>query len=214
MMPIELSAGLKQKIQEGVALLKNGGVIAYPTDTVYGLGAGMEFRQAVERVYQIKERPMSMPLPLLIADIDELDNLTEAVSETANILIKQFWPGGLTLVFNALPAVPEIITAGAETVAIRIPAHPMALALIRGLGMPLVGTSANLSGKASALTADEVAAQVGDRIDMVVDGGRCPGGIESTIIDVSGEKPKILRAGAVTEQTIERMTGIIFREEP
>ena len=214
MMPIELSAGLKQKIQEGVALLKNGGVIAYPTDTVYGLGAGMEFRQAVERVYQIKERPMSMPLPLLIADIAQLDNLTESVSETANTLIKQFWPGGLTLVFKAIPGVPEIITAGANTVAIRIPAHPVALALIRGLGMPLVGTSANLSGKASALTADEVGEQIGDRIDMVVDGGRCPGGIESTIIDVSGEKPKILRAGAITEQEIEKATGIIFREEP
>ena len=208
-MPSKLSLNIKEQVEKGVSILKNGGVIAYPTDTVYGLGAGIGFPLAIERIYAVKERPLSMPLPLLLADVSQLTELAEFVSPVARLLIKDFWPGGLTLVLPASSSVPAIITAGGETVAVRIPDHPVPIALIRGLGTPIVGTSANLSGQPSVLTADKVYSQIGDKIDYVINDGRCPGGKESTIIDVTGEKPVVLREGAISLAEIERVCGSI-----
>jgi len=197
---------IQQQIEKGIAILKQGGLVAFPTDTVYGLGAGAYLPQAVERVYQVKARPRNMPLPLLLADISQINEVAEPVSPLAWRLIHRFLPGALTLVLPKSKAVPDILTAGGSTIAIRIPAHPIPIALIQGLGTPIVGTSANLSGQPSPLTADEVYAQLGDRIDLIIDGGRCPGGKESTIVDVTGLAPVILREGAISREEIEKIS--------
>jgi len=197
----------------GISILKQGGLVAFPTDTVYGLGAGVNIPQAVERVYRVKERPSSMALPLLLADISQISEVAELVPPIAWLLAKKFLPGALTMVLSKSRSVPDIITAGGKTVAIRIPAHPVPVALVRGLGAPIIGTSANLSGKPSALTADEVYSQFGDKVDLVIDGGKCQGGRESTIIDVTGEVPEILREGAISKKTLRQVCGsIIFRQ--
>ena len=207
------SSDIQQQVEMGVSILRQGGLVAFPTDTVYGLGAGVNIPQAVKRVYRVKERPSNMALPLLLADMSQISEVAELVSPIAWLLASKFLPGALTIVLPRSKSVPEIITAGGKTVAIRIPAHPVPVALVRGLGMPIVGTSANLSGKPSALTADEVCSQFGDKVDLVIDGGKCPGGRESTVVDVTGEVPVILREGAISEKELRQVCGnIIFRQ--
>ena len=209
----ELPPGIRRQVDEGISILKQGGIVAYPTDTVYGLGAGAELLRAVERVYQVKERPRHMPFPLLLARTSQIREIADSVPPIAWLLARNFLPGALTLVLRRSNSVPDIITGGGATVAARIPAHPVPVALADGLGMPIVGTSANLSGKPSAPTAEEVSSQFGDKIDLVIDGGRCPGGKESTIVDVTGEIPVILREGAISKEEIGRVCGdIMFKE--
>ena len=204
-----LDKSLQKQVAMGIAILRQGGLVAFPTDTVYGLGVGVNIPQAVERVYQVKGRPANMALPLLLADISQISEVAESVPPIAWILAKNFLPGALTMVLSRSRSVPDTITAGGETVAIRIPAHPVPIALVRGLGMPIVGTSANLSGKPSALTANDVYSQFRDKVDLVIDGGRCPGGRESTIIDVTGKVPVILREGAISERELRQVCGSI-----
>ena len=209
----ELTENLREQVKKGVAVLKQGGVIAYPTDTVYGLGAGAFLTDAVKRIFKVKERPLNMPLPLLLAGVNQIDALTETISTEARLLIDAFLPGALTLVLPAAESVPVIITAGGNTVAVRIPAHPVPLALIEGLGTPIVGTSANLSGQSSVLTADDVRMQIGDKIDFIIDGGKCPGGKESTVVDVTGENPVVLRAGAIPIEELRKICPDISLKE-
>lgn len=205
---------IEQQINKAISILRKGGLVVYPTDTVYGLGASMANIPAIERIFQVKGRPKGMALPLLLSDNAQIELLTKSVSTSAWRLIKKFLPGALTIILPKSDAVPDIITGGGKTVAFRIPSHPTPLALIRGLGKPIVGTSANLSGQPSPLTATEVQDQLGDKIDMLIDGGRCPGGIESTIIDLSGEKPIIRRQGAITlEKLREICPDIVTAEE-
>ncbi len=194
---------IQAQIEKGVTILRGGGIVAYPTDTVYGLGASAVLPQAVERVYTIKERPRTMPFPLLVANVEQIISLAEAVSPLAWRLIEKFLPGALTLVLSKSSTAPGAVTGAGGTIAVRIPAHPVPLALIEGLGAPLVGTSANISGQPSPLTADGVRSQLADRVDLIIDGGRCPGGRESTVVDVTGETPVILREGAISRAEIE-----------
>ena len=201
----KLSLSIQQQVEQGISILKQGGIVAFPTDTVYGLGACIGIRYAVERVYRVKERPRSMALPLLLADASQIGEVAEPVPQIAWLLADKFLPGALTMVLHKSESVPDIITGRGKTVAIRIPAHPVPVALARGLGAPIVGTSANLSGKPSALTADEVHAQLGDKVDLIIDGGRCPGGKESTIIDLTGETPVVLREGAISREELEQV---------
>ena len=209
----KLPPDIQRQVDKGISILKRGGIVAFPTDTVYGLGACANRRQAVERVYQVKERPRSMALPLLLADTSQISEVAEPVPPIAWLLARNFFPGALTIVLHKSSSVLDIITAGGLTVAVRIPAHPIPVALADGLGMPIVGTSANLSGKPSVLTADEVYAQFDGKIDLVIDGGRCPGGRESTIVDVSGETPVVLREGAISGEELKRVCGsIVFQE--
>ena len=197
---------LEKQIIKAVSILKNGGVVAYPTDTVYGLGACMMDTKAVDRIFQVKGRPKGMALPVLLADRLQIAEIVTSVSPAAKRLADEFFPGALTIILPKSAVVPDIITGGGRTVAFRIPNHPVPLSLIKGLGKPIVGTSANLSGHPSTLTAEEVRFQIGDKIDMVIDGGKCPGGIESTVIDLSGEKPVVRRQGAIS---IERLRQIL-----
>ncbi len=207
------SLSMQQQLEKGISILKEGGIVAFPTDTVYGLGACITIPQAVERVYRVKERPRNMPFPLLLGDISQITRVAETVPPVAWLLIQRFLPGALTIVLPKSDSIPAFITAGGTTIGIRIPAHPVPIALIKGLGVPVVGTSANLSGKPSPLTADEVYAQLGDKVDLIIDGGRCPGGKESTIVDVTGETPVILREGAISQEELEQVCGSTILKE-
>ena len=198
-------ADLEKQIKKAISILKKGGVVAYPTDTVYGLGACMTDTAAVDRIFQVKGRPKGMALPVLLTDKVQMESILTSVPLSARRLADEFFPGALTIILPKSNSVPDIITGGGRTVAFRIPDHRVPLALIKGLGKPIVGTSANLSGQPSALTAAEVQAQIGDKIDMVIDGGRCPGGIESTVIDLSGKKPVVRRQGAISIEKLRKI---------
>ena len=212
-MASNLSSAIQQQIEQGILILKQGGIVAFPTDTVYGLGTLPNQRHTVERVYKVKKRPQNMALPLLLADISQITDIASSVPPIAWLLARKFLPGALTLVLYRSHLVPDIITAGSETVAVRIPSHPIPVALAEGLGMPIVGTSANLSGKPNALTAGEVYTQFGDKIDFIIDGGRCPGGIESTVIAVTGDKPVVLREGAISVKEINQVCDSAISRE-
>jgi L-threonylcarbamoyladenylate synthase len=194
---------LQQEITKGVEILRKGGVIAFPTDTVYGLGADVFNTRAVERVYEIKNRSKSRQFPLLIADAKQLTTLAESIPEIAWLLARRFWPGGLTLVLSKKDSLPAYL-GSQPTIAVRIPNHPVCLALIKGLGHPVTGTSANTSGQPATLTADEVGQQLEGKIDLIINGGRCPGGKESTIVDITGEPPMILRQGIIPSHEIDK----------
>ena len=190
------------QIEKGLAILRQGGVIAFPTDTVYGLGADAFNSGAVRRIYTIKNCPEDRQFPLLIADVDNLTALAERIPEIARFLARQFWPGGLTLVLPRKDSVPRYLASG-PGIAVRIPNHPVCLALIRRLGNPLIGTSANISGQPAAVTAEEVRQGLGGKIDLIIDGGRCPGGRESTVVNVTHEPPTILREGIIPAPEID-----------
>ncbi len=205
---------LQQQVEKGISILRQGGLVAYPTDTVYGLGACASLPQAVERIYEVKRRSRNMALPLLLADVSQINEVAESAPPLAWLLIRSFLPGALTIVLPKSNSVSDVISAGGTTIAIRIPAHPVPIALVEGLGAPIVGTSANLSGQPSPLTADEVYSQLGDKIDLIIDGGRCPGGKESTIVDVTGQTPVVLREGAISMEELKQVCGnILFRGE-
>jgi L-threonylcarbamoyladenylate synthase len=194
---------LQREIEKGVKILQMGGVIAFPTDTVYGLGADTSNSTAVERIYEIKNRPKHRQLPLLIADVERLTTLAEPIPEIAWFLARRFWPGGLTLVLPKIDSVPAYLASG-PTIAVRVPNHPVCRALIQHLGNPIIGTSANISGQPAALTAEEVGQQLGGKIDLVINGGKCPGGKESTVVDVTCESPIILRQGIIPSHEIDK----------
>jgi len=205
----KLPSSIQQQVENGISILKQGGLVAFPTDTVYGLGAGANLLQAVEKVYQVKRRPCDRALPLLLADISQISEVAYPVSRVAWLLARTFLPGALTMVLPKSKSVPDIVTGGGNTVAVRVPAHPVPVALARGLGTPIVGTSANISGKPSPLTAGEVSVQFGDRIELIIDGGRCPGGRESTVVDVTGKVPLVLREGAISRAELQQVCEII-----
>jgi len=191
-----LSAG-EEAIDVAARILAEGGLVAFPTDTVYGVGAHAFQPDAVERIYMAKVRPRDKAIPILLAQADDLALVAEGITETAWLLAERFWPGGLTLVLPKKANVPDVVSAGGPTVAVRVPDHPVPLALIAALGAPLAATSANLSGRPSLVTAGEVEAELGGRIELILDGGRCPGGVPSTVLDLTTDPPTILRAGAI-----------------
>jgi len=198
-----LPPALQEQVQAGIELLRKGGVVAFPTDTLYGLGADFSSRSAVQRVLNIKGKPEHMGLPLLLSGADELSQVTRDVPEEVWLLIRRFWPGALTLVVPRLSIVSDLVTGGRDSVAVRVPDHPVPRALAHGLGRPITGTSANRSGQPSALTAEEVQQQLGTSVDLVIDGGAAPLGLQSTIVDATGRMPKLLRAGAVSLSAIQ-----------
>ncbi len=194
---------LPREIDKGVTILRKGGVIAFPTDTVYGLGADAFNTTAVERIYKIKNRSRHQQLPLLIADVEQLTALANPIPGIAWFLTRHFWPGGLTLVLAKTDAVPAHLAPG-TTIAVRIPNQHVCLALIKNLGNPIIGTSANISGQPPALTSDEVRQQLAGKIDFVLNGGKCPGGKESTVVDITHGTPAILRQGIISSYDIDK----------
>lgn len=212
-MPIISSGGKvllagPQGVGEAVRVLRAGGLVVFPTDTVYGLGADPFNAEAVARVYQVKGRAAAKPLQLLLADPAQLPRVAAALPERAQRAARGFFPGGMTLVLKRAPGLPPGVVAGGETVGVRVPDHPLCLELLRAFGGPLAATSANRSGQPSPTTAQEAAAQVGAAVDLVLDGGPCPLGRESTVLDLSGPRPRLLREGAVSRQEVERVLGV------
>ena len=196
-----LSAEAPEALRQAVAVLQRGGLVAFPTDTVYGVGAAAFAAEAVQRLYEVKGRSAEKAIAVLVAREADLTQVAAALTPSARALALRFWPGPLTLVVPKHPALPEAVSAG-PTVGVRQPDHPVAQALLR-LSGPLAATSANLSGQSSATTAEEVLSQLGGRIDLLLDGGQTPGGVASTVIDCTAEPPVILRPGPISAATIE-----------
>ena len=191
-----LSADDPESIMAAASLLSAGRVIAFPTDTVYGLGAHGFVSRAVEELYALKGRHRQKAIPLLIGDIADLTSVAASVSESAWCLAERFWPGPLTLVLPRAQGLLDVLTAGGPSIAVRLPAHAQALRLIKTVGVALAVTSANLSGQKEAVTAEEVAEAFGDRVPLILDGGRCPGETPSTVVDVTVSPARIRRRGA------------------
>lgn len=195
-------------LEEAGRVLRSGGLVAFPTETVYGLGADAFNPAAVARIFEVKGRPASDPLIVHIADREDLYRVAREVPEVALRLAEQFMPGPLTFVLWKRPEVPDVITAGKPTVAVRMPAHPIALGLIRAAGVPVVAPSANRFGHTSPTRAEHVLDDLGGKVDLVLDAGPTPVGVESTIIDLTQSPPVILRPGGVPREALERILGV------
>lgn len=200
MKTIVISTTNPAAIGTALKVLAEGGIIAFPTDTVYGLAAPAFSADGIEKLYQIKDRSLTKAIPILIGSIDQLDQISPGLPAEAQKLAARFWPGALTLVIPRSPALPAVLSAG-PTVAVRMPDHAFALELMRQSG-PLAATSANLSGQANPLSAEDVLAQLGGRVDLVLDGGKVDGGIPSTIVDCTSPEISILRQGAIPDEDI------------
>ncbi len=194
-------------ISEAADILLAGGLVAFPTETVYGLGADGLNPEAVARIYAAKGRPATNPVILHVADAVSAQSLVSQWPDTARILVERYWPGPLTLVLPAAEAVPSIVRAGGSTVALRCPAHPVALALIRAVGRPLAAPSANRSQHLSPTLAQHVASSLGEAVDLILDGGPTSAGLESTILDLGGERPRILRPGPIAPGELAGYVG-------
>jgi L-threonylcarbamoyladenylate synthase len=198
-------------IDRAAAILRAGGLVAFPTETVYGLGAHALDPAAVQRIYSAKGRPSFNPLIVHVANEDAARALAAEWPETASRVARAFWPGPVTIVVPKRPIVPDSVTAGLGSVAIRVPAHPVALALIRAAGIPIAAPSANRSTELSPTSARHVAASLGDRVDLILDGGDTTVGIESTVLDLRGPRPTILRPGVIGTRELEPIVGKLAR---
>ncbi len=196
-------------IERAAELIRAGGVVAFPTETVYGLGASAFDALAVARIFELKARPRFDPLIVHIAALTDVETLAASFPTAARKLAEQFWPGPLTLVLPKRTIVPDIVTAGLPSVGIRQPNHPVALALIRAAGVPIAAPSANLFGRTSPTTAAHVAEQFGEQLEMILDGGPCRVGVESTIVSFIEPTPVLLRPGGVPLEDIEAAIGPI-----
>ena len=195
-------------IDEAVSALAGGGVVAIPTDTLYGIAAAALDETAVQRVFDVKERGQRVPLPLFVSDVDDFDKFGSRVPDVARRLADSFWPGKLTIVVERSGRVPDIVTGGLDTVGLRVPDHPVPREIVARLAAPITATSANISGQPPLTSAEKVFRHLGDRIDFVVDGGQLRPSKPSTVIDVTRSPCRILRHGAVTPERIEHVTGI------
>ncbi len=208
-MKTELYNAKTQK-ENGTALagrvIRSGGLVVFPTETVYGLGANGLDGEAVSKIFEAKGRPSDNPLILHVAKKSDVKPLWKHVPDKARILMDAFWPGPLTLVYLKSELVPGEVTAGLDTVAVRMPEHKTALALIRAAGVPIAAPSANLSGKPSPTSVEHVLEDMDGRVDVIIDGGRCSVGVESTVLSLVGE-PTILRPGGITREMLEGVIG-------
>lgn len=193
------------KIKEAVKVIKKGGLIAFPTETVYGLGADVFNPYAVVKIFEVKARPLNDPLIVHIADKQDLFKVAKKINRPAWKLIKKFWPGPLTLILEKSSSIPDIVTSGLETVALRMPAHPVALSLIREAKTPLAAPSANLFGRPSPTTCEHVLEDLKNKIDLAIDAGKTEVGVESTILDLTQKPFSILRLGGVSLEELKRI---------
>ena len=200
---------MTNEIKKASSLLQQGQVVAIPTETVYGLAANAFDDKAVAQIFEIKKRPLFNPLIVHIKSIDYLNNIAVNIPPIAYQLAQQFWPGALTLVLEKKSNIPDIVTSGKNTVGIRVPSHPIALALLKGLDFPLAAPSANPFGYISPTTSEHVRKQLGDKIPYILEGGSCEKGIESTIVGFENNKPILYRVGAISKEEIEKCIGIL-----
>ena len=196
------------EIERAVAVLRAGGLVAFPTETVYGLGADASNPEALKKVFSAKGRPRNHPLIVHVADAVQLANWAREVPASARALALKFWPGPLTMILKRASRVNDLVTGGQDTVAVRVPAHAVAQALLRRFGEGVAAPSANRFGRVSATTAAHVKDEFGDEVDCVLDGGAADVGIESTIVDLSGARPALLRPGWITARQLEEVLGV------
>ena len=200
-------------LREAADLLRAGRLVAFPTETVYGLGAHALDPAAVQRIYDAKGRPSMNPLIVHVATTTAARALAAEWTPTAQSLAEKFWPGPLTLVVKKRDVVPDIVTANHDTVGLRVPAHPVALALLETASLPVAAPSANLSTQVSPTTAEHVRRGLGDRVDLIIDGGPTSVGIESTVVDATGAVPRVLRPGMISHADIERVAGAVAQPQ-
>ena len=205
------SASLNE-IQHAASLLRAGKLVAFPTETVYGLGANALDEAAVARIFEAKGRPTTSPIIVHLSSVEMTSLVVAEWPPSAELLAQHFWPGPLTLVLKKRPAVPSLVSAGLETVGVRIPAHPIALALISAARIPVAAPSANLFTLLSPTTAQHVRESLGQRVDYILDGGPCAVGIESTVLSLAGSVPLLLRPGGISRPQIEAVIGPIERQ--
>jgi len=195
------------KIKRAAYILRNGGLVAFPTETVYGLGANALDAAAVEGIYKAKGRPSDNPLIVHVSKIDEVNRLVREIPGQALKLMETFWPGPITIIMPKSEIIPDIITAGLDTVGIRMPSHPVALALIREAGVPVAAPSANTSGKPSPTRAEHVIDDLYGKVDAIIDAGPVSVGVESTVIDITGETALVLRPGGISREKLAGLLG-------
>ena len=198
---------LLSELDKAFAALDSGGVVVFPTDTLYGLGADVFSLPALQRIFAIKGRPAELALPVLVAGLDQVESVALPMSNQAQELAERFWPGPLTLVMRRSPELPDLVTGGADTVAVRMPAHRIPLALARRLGRPITGTSANLSGQPDLLDLDSIENQLGNLVDYIIRSGPPPEGTGSTVVDITRNETRLLREGAISLEEIMETAG-------
>lgn len=200
-------------IRRAASIIRQGGIVAFPTETVYGLGANALSIEAVQRIYEAKERPFASPLIVHVDGIEMARSLAAEWPAMADFLARRFWPGPLTIIIRKAAMIPDLVTAALPSVGIRVPAHPIAIELIRQSGVPVAAPSANRFTQISPTAAEHVQNALGDRVDMILDGGACQVGIESTVIALRTSGPVILRPGMISQSELERATGTAWQSE-
>jgi L-threonylcarbamoyladenylate synthase len=205
---VDTKKGLEAGLKTAAALIKRGGAVAFPTESFYGLGVNATDERAVQHLFHIKKRRSDRPVLILIPNRDMLDRYVARIPESADKLIAHFWPGGLTLVFEAGPDTPQSLTGGTGRIGVRISSHPVATGLSLNAGLPITGTSANLSGEPAATRAEQVVGSLQDSVDLILDGGPTQGGKGSTILDVTVDPPRILREGMVGRDDLEKFISL------
>jgi len=194
-------------VTASVQALSAGKLVALPTDTVYGIAADASCQPAVRRLFEIKQRAADNPLPVLIADCDDMHNAACDIPASAERLADCFWPGPLTIILHKSAAIADLVTAGQPTVGLRVPDHELTRAVLHQADFPVAVTSANISDRPAACTAQQVLASLGSAIDMLIDDGPCPGGLPSTVLDLTISPPQILRDGPISREQLEQITG-------
>jgi L-threonylcarbamoyladenylate synthase len=192
-------------IDYAAGLLRKGRLVAFPTETVYGLGADAANPEAVRKIFQVKGRPSNHPLIVHLASLDQLEDWAKDIPPVAQLLAERFWPGPLAMILNKKSEVPLEVTGGQQTVGLRVPAHPVALSLLRKFGGGIAAPSANRFCRISPTQAQHVKEELGEDVDLILDGGPCQVGVESTIVDLSGERPRLLRSGKITVHELEQV---------
>lgn len=202
------AAAEKENIETAGAILKTGGIVAFPTDTVYGLGSVCTDENAIQKLFDAKGRDEGKPISILVDGPFRAEEIAAKIPESAHRLMHAFWPGALTIILKKRPEISDKLSAGRDTIGLRMPASDVAVRLIETAGSPLAAPSANTSGKRSAVTAEDVREDLDGRIDMILDGGACPVGISSTVVDLTGEEPVILREGSITKSMIDAVLSL------
>ena len=200
-----LQAEAEGALEQAIQALRAGEIVVFPTDTVYGVGCDLWNPEAIERLYWAKKRPKKLPIPVLVSAPEHVQQVAHHLPPYFDVLVESFWPGGLTLIVRRRPQVPAVLCAGGDTVAVRMPAHPLALRLIEAMGGALAATSANISGNPAPKSASDALEELQGRVAIVLDGGDCPGGIASTIVDLVSSPPRLLRHGPLSATAIREL---------
>jgi L-threonylcarbamoyladenylate synthase len=208
-----MTSPTSDELDRAAEIIKRGGLVAFPTETVYGLGANALNRDAVARIFAAKNRPLASPLIVHVTDEAMARTLVLDWPERAHLLAEKFWPGPLTLVLKKAEIVPDLVTAGLDSVGVRVPSHPIALELIRRAGVPIAAPSANRFAEISPTTAAHVRESLGDTVDMILDAGSTQVGIESTVASLRRDPPVLLRPGMISQQQLEEVTGVAWDRE-